>query len=199
MQPSELFCQFAAFCLKPSYVLDAVNALLGICVGSFLNVVALRSLDEKSWIHPPSSCPHCKHRLAVADLVPVVSYVALAGRCRYCKERISWHYPVVELITGFVFVVILRHHYLWRFDGATEVVSWCWTPEGMGMLVFACTLIAVCVTDFRAKLIPHEITYPSMLAGILYSGTIRHGGSGIGGIGRADEQSCRCGNQLHGF
>lgn len=147
-----------------------VAFILGLSVGSFLNVLALRSLEEKSLFTPASSCPHCGHLLGVLDLVPIVSYLVLKGRCRYCKQRIWWHYPVVELLAGIVFVVMLA-----KFG-----LSW----EGLAMTIFACTLIAICITDFKAKLIPHEITYPSMLLGIFYSAAVRHDALGtLAGIG----------------
>jgi prepilin signal peptidase PulO-like enzyme (type II secretory pathway) len=144
------------FMQEPTIARDALVFVVGLCVGSFLNVVALRSLQERSWIIPPSECTQCKHRLGLADLVPVVSYLALKGKCRYCCACISWQYPVVELITAVSFVLVLRH---FGFN-----------IEGAGMIIFTCTLIAICITDFREKLIPHEITYPSMFLGIIYSG-----------------------------
>ncbi|MGH9549130.1 MAG: prepilin peptidase, partial [Terriglobales bacterium] len=119
---------------------DVVAGLVGLCVGSFLNVLALRSLEEKSIFWPPSSCPQCKTRLWLLDMIPVVSWLALKGKCRHCSKPISWHYPVVELLTAVAFIAVLR-----VFD---------WTFEGFGMVFFACVLIAVCVTDFREKLIP---------------------------------------------
>ena len=135
-----------------------IAVLLGVSVGSFLNVMALRSLEEKSWFWPPSSCTHCGKRLGILDLIPVLSYLMLNGKCRHCKERISWHYPVVEVLTGCFFLA--------------ELTIFGWSINGIAMLLFTCTLIAVTVTDFREKLIPHEITYPSMLIGITYSGMV---------------------------
>lgn len=129
--------------------------ILGICIGSFLNVVALRSLAEKSWIHPPSHCPHCKHKLSFPDLIPVLSFMMLKGKCRYCNQMISLQYPLTELFTGLIFFLINQ--------------TFGWTLTGLAMAFFSCTLIAVTLTDLKEKLIPHEITYPSMLLGILYS------------------------------
>lgn len=128
--------------------------VLGVCVGSFLNVVALRSLKEQSWIFKKSHCPSCEHHLGVLDLIPIISYLILKGRCRYCNTVISWQYPVVEAFTGLMFYLIFNCFGL--------------TLHGLAMAFFACVLIAVCITDFREKLIPHEITYPAMLIGIAY-------------------------------
>ncbi len=127
--------------------------------GAFIHVVvALRSLAEKSWFWPPSNCPHCQKRLSPLDLVPILSYMLLGAKCRYCKKPISWQYPAVEFATaGSVFAIL---------------TIFGWTLNGLAMLIFVSTLIAVTVTDFREKLIPHEITYPSMLIGITYSGLV---------------------------
>ncbi len=136
-------------------VLDLLAALLGVSVGSFLNVLALRSLAEKSLFIPRSQCLECKAPIRIFDLIPVVSYFLLKGKCRDCHKPISWQYPFVEIFTAIAFVVVLRY--------------FGWTIEGLAMLIFSSTLIALCVTDFREKLLPHEITYPSMLLGIFYS------------------------------
>lgn len=137
------------------YIFYSLVFIIGACVGSFINVVALRSLAEKSWISPPSACPHCNHRLGIFDLIPIVSYFLLGGKCRYCKAAISWHYPLVEAFTALWFVLII-----WHFDI---------TLMGYGMLFFSSVLIAITITDFREKLIPHEITYPSILIGIFFT------------------------------
>ncbi len=129
--------------------------ILGVCVGSFLNVVALRSLAEKSWIHPPSHCPHCQHKLGFLDLIPLLGFLMLKGKCRYCQKSISIQYPLTELFTALIFFLISQ--------------TFGWTLTGLAMVFFSCTLIAVTLTDLKEKLIPHEITYPSMLLGILYS------------------------------
>lgn len=128
--------------------------LIGICVGSFLNVVALRSLKEKSWIWPPSHCQQCEHALGLLDLIPIISFFLLKGRCKYCQKPVDWHYPLVELATGLAFVLVLYGYGI--------------SIEGLAMLIFACTLIATTITDFKEKIIPHDITYISMTLGIVY-------------------------------
>ncbi len=159
---------------------DALAAVVGLCVGSFLNVLALRSLKEQSLLRPPSSCPNCEHRIEFYDLVPVVSYLLLNGRCRHCRAPISWQYPFVEAFTACTFVVLL-HLYGPNFNAYPTFMDY---GNLIGMATFCCTLIAICITDFREKLIPHEITYPSMLLGIAYSGIVRNDMSGaLIGIG----------------
>lgn len=148
---------------------DLFAAILGLCVGSFLNVLALRSVKEESLFKPPSTCPHCKERIAVYDLIPVVSYLALNGKCRNCQAQIHWMYPFVEVFTACTFVILL-HVYGPDFKFEPVFMDY---GNLIGMCVFCSTLIAVCITDFREKLIPHEITYPSMLLGIAYSAVVR--------------------------
>lgn len=140
--------------------LYSLTFLVGACVGSFLNVLAIRSLAEKNLLMPPSSCPECDTRLGPFELIPIVSYFLLGGKCKHCKKKISWQYPAVELFTALWFMIVV-----WRFG---------LSPEGLGMLYFSSVLIAVTVTDFREKLIPHEITYPSILLGIMFSGLVRN-------------------------
>lgn len=84
-------------------------ALFGLVVGSFLNAVIYRLSVGDSAIRGRSYCPSCRHELAARDLIPVLSYVALGGRCRYCRKPISIRYPLIELATGFVFVLTYLH------------------------------------------------------------------------------------------
>ncbi|HHY92668.1 MAG TPA: prepilin peptidase [Firmicutes bacterium] len=77
---------------------------LGLSVGSFLNVVAYRLPRGQSLLRPRSHCPHCNHGLALRDLVPLLSFLWLRGRCRYCGAPISWRYPVLELVTALYFL-----------------------------------------------------------------------------------------------
>jgi prepilin signal peptidase PulO-like enzyme (type II secretory pathway) len=150
--------------------------VLGLCAGSFVNVLALRSLKEESLIKPGSYCPTCQHSLAPIDLIPLFSYLALGGRCRYCQAKISWQYPVVEFATACSFTVIgiiLRNNFLpYLLDSSGNAFS---LPAlWLGLLVLTVIFMAVTVTDFKEKLIPHEITYPSIVLGLLFSWQVRH-------------------------
>lgn len=78
--------------------------LLGLSIGSFLNVVIYRMVHEESFVSGRSKCPHCKKTIAWYDNIPLVSYFILKGRCRHCRKPISWRYPVIETITAFLFV-----------------------------------------------------------------------------------------------
>ncbi len=147
--------------MAPERILPEILVfVLGLCVGSFLNVLALRTLEGKSIVWPPSACSGCGKRIAAFDNVPVLSFLLLKGRCRACQAPISWQYPLVELTTAVALVAVTS--------------TFGFTMYALGMAVFVCTLIAVTVTDFREKLIPHDITYPSMLIGIGFSAYVRN-------------------------
>lgn len=84
--------------------------LLGACVGSFINVVVYRLPAGLSLIQPPSRCPHCYTRLKAKDNIPILGWLLLRGKCRYCGAPISWRYPAIELFTALLFLTIV-----WRF------------------------------------------------------------------------------------
>ncbi len=83
--------------------------LVGLCIGSFLNVVIYRLEKEESVAKGRSYCPYCKHQLIWLDLVPVFSFLFLRGKCRYCGEKISIQYPLVEIATGILFLLIFKY------------------------------------------------------------------------------------------
>lgn len=163
----------------PSPYLELFAGLIGLCVGSFLNVVALRSLAEISILSPASRCPKCDHRLGVLDLIPLISYLSLKGKCRYCAKPIHWQYPVVEAFTALAFVAVVHFFSDPRFefcDSRSQIVLF--------LLAFTSVLIATTVTDFKEKLIPHDITYPMILVGIGFSAVYRHDTLGtMAGVG----------------
>ena len=82
--------------------------VLGLVLGSFLNVVIARLPRGESIVHPPSRCPRCKKRIPAWDNIPVLSFVLLRGRCRHCKKAISWRYPIVELLSGLLLWLLVR-------------------------------------------------------------------------------------------
>lgn len=84
-------------------IIGIFSFVLGLIIGSGINAFEYRFRDPKSFAKGRSICPHCKHELSALDLVPVFSYLALQGKCRYCKKKISWHYPVIEILTAVSF------------------------------------------------------------------------------------------------
>lgn len=151
---------------------------LGLLIGSFLNVVILRlprrmewqwkrdsreMLGEPEMYDPPppgivverSHCPHCGHQLSWYENIPVLSWVALRGRCRSCKAPISIQYPAVELLTMLLFVACV-----WRFG-----FGW----QGFGALVLTGFLVALSGIDIRTQLLPDSLTLPLMWLGLIAS------------------------------
>jgi leader peptidase (prepilin peptidase) / N-methyltransferase len=129
--------------------------LLGLAVGSFLNVCIHRLPSHSSVVTPGSRCPSCGYVLRWADNVPVVSYVVLGGRCRECKARISVRYPIVELLTMGIFVL---NFYVFGPD-------WILIPR----IVFSCMLIVLFAVDLEHHLLPNAMTFPGIAVGFLFS------------------------------
>jgi leader peptidase (prepilin peptidase)/N-methyltransferase len=127
--------------------------VVGLMIGSFLNVVIHRVPAGHSIVHPPSHCPTCQAKIAPWDNVPLLSYVWLRGRCRRCGVSISLRYPAVELMTGLVFLVIA-----WRFGASPwAIVYW----------GFASLLVAAALIDVDHQIIPDGISLGGLLAGLL--------------------------------
>lgn len=145
-----------------------VLAVLGLCLGSFVNALVWRlheQATEKAKKKPDqkylsklsigkgrSICPHCKHELAASELIPVLSWITLGGKCRYCGKPISWQYPLVELATAGSFV----GSYIWwpaDFDTAQKIIFVIW-------LALVTGLLALLVYDIRWKLLPNRLVYP---------------------------------------
>jgi leader peptidase (prepilin peptidase) / N-methyltransferase len=131
----------------------AYVTLLGLFLGSFMNVCIYRLPRGLSPVRPRSGCPKCGHMLAWYENVPILSYLVLRGRCRKCRTPISPMYPIVEFITGAVFLA----GYLWYGPSALLVVR----------LAFAWALIALFLIDYEHQILPNVITLPGIVVGIL--------------------------------
>lgn len=131
----------------------ALVALLGLMLGSFMNVCIYRLPRGLSPVRPRSSCPSCGHVLSWFENVPVVAYLVLRGRCRVCRAPISPMYPIVEFVTGAVFLA----GYIWYGP----------TPLLIVRLVFAWAMIALFVIDLQHKILPNVITLPGIVVGVL--------------------------------
>jgi leader peptidase (prepilin peptidase) / N-methyltransferase len=136
-------------------------AILGLAVGSFLNVCIHRLPHKRSIVHPPSNCPQCGYVLRWRDNIPVLSYVLLGGRCRGCKTPISIRYPIIELATMAVFVA----HY---FAFGLDIIL---VPR----LLFACVLIVLFAIDLEHHLLPNVITLPGIVIGLAFSAMLPPG------------------------
>ena len=149
--------------------------LFGLLIGSFLNVVIYRipkmmqresdnyvasesgkelpHTDRFNLMVPRSACPHCGHQITAMENIPVVSWLALRGKCRACKAPISPRYPAIELLTGIVSALMV-----WSFGSGAA---------GLATLVFAWMLIAMTFIDFDTQLLPDDLTYPLLWLGLL--------------------------------
>jgi leader peptidase (prepilin peptidase) / N-methyltransferase len=132
------------------YILAGV---FGAIIGSFLNVVIHRVPLEESIVFPNSRCPSCGAVIAFYDNIPVLSWMMLGAKCRGCKERISFRYPAVELLTGALFVAVAWH------DGLSPALPF--------NLVFVSALVALIFIDAEHMILPNVITYPGMLFAVI--------------------------------
>ena len=134
-------------------LLTVLFILVGISVGSFLNVCIDRLPAGHSLLHPGSACDSCKRRLSALDMIPIISYLLLRGRCRYCSARIPFRVLLVEVLTGCVFFLAF-----WRFGASAEfgiTVFWC------------CVFITIIFIDWEHQLILNKITYPSVIVALV--------------------------------
>jgi len=133
------------------YIYAIYVFVLGLLIGSFLNVCIYRIPIEQSIVKPPSHCMSCGERLKILDLIPVFSYLFLKGRCRHCKEKFSPRYLFVELITAVVFVVLLMKYY---------------NPvEFIASIFLMSILIVVLFIDFDHMIIPNGVVITGLVGG----------------------------------
>ncbi len=162
----------------PAWLLDAAPlALLGMFIGSFLNVVIHRlpKMLEAQWaaecqqlthpdapaeeqvaynlVVPRSACPHCGHKIKWYENIPVLSYLVLGGKCSNCKAKISMRYPFVELITG-----VLYAYCAYRWGWSWQTAAWC---------AFCTALVALTFIDWDTTLLPDDITLPLVWLGLI--------------------------------
>ncbi len=138
--------------IEPSFVL---LGLVGLVIGSFLNVCIHRLPRGESVVWPASRCATCQRALSWYENVPVVSWLALGGRCRTCAQPISAMYPIVEAVTGALFVL--------------GGLFYGWTPLLAARLLFACAMVVLFVIDLRHRILPNVITVPGVVIGVALS------------------------------
>lgn len=149
--------------------------LLGLVIGSFLNVVIHRwpKILEQRWkfesaehlgidipdevpltlSNPPSQCPHCGHRIRWFENIPLISWVVLRGQCSSCHASIGLRYPLVELFTAALFAFVG-----WKFQGQWQALLWCF---------FVAMLVAMWFIDWDTTLLPDDLTFPLLWAGLI--------------------------------
>ncbi len=161
--------------IQPDGVFVAVSVLLGLMIGSFLNVVIHRlpKMMERDWarqcaelrgeamaeqepfslLRPRSRCPHCERQVRAVENIPILSYVLLGGRCKGCGKPIGWRYPIVEALTGLLFGL-----------AAGKLGP---TLAAAGAMAFVAAMVALTFIDFDTQLLPDDITLPLLWLGLL--------------------------------
>ncbi|MFW6379853.1 MAG: prepilin peptidase [Halorhodospira sp.] len=165
----------------PTWLLWPAAGLLGLLVGSFLNVVACRlpTMLQRRWSSeahevlgskapaapeseasyhlawPPSHCPHCGTRLGLLENIPLLSYLLQRGHCRHCSQRVALRYPLLEALTGITTLVVVALHGL--------------TPAAAGLLLLTWILLAAATIDLEHYLLPDALTLPLLWFGLLWS------------------------------
>ena len=129
--------------------------IIGLLIGSFLNVVINRLPEGESIVFPPSHCPECESELSVWDLFPVLSFIFLRGQCRYCEAKISLQYPLVELITASSALLLY-----FNFGLSLEFLIYAYLTA---------LLIVVSLIDYKERIIPNKITYPNIIIALVLS------------------------------
>lgn len=148
------------------FVYYVIMFLLGLSVGSFLNVVIFRLENGWNIVNDRSKCLHCRHVLNSIDLVPVLSFIALRGKCRYCGKKISLQYPIVEIITGIFFVIMF--HYELTIINEFSIFNFQFILSLVYYLIIASGLIVIFVYDLKHYIIPDEVLAVSVVSAIAY-------------------------------
>lgn len=173
----DAFMEISQLLQESSTAFITLSAILGLMVGSFLNVVIHRlpKMMEREWhsnclelqgketpvapkyniVTPRSACPHCGHKITAMENIPVISYLILRGKCKGCKAPISVRYPLIEALTG-----ILIGLASWKF-GYTSTALFAW--------IFTFALITLTFIDFDTQLLPDDITLPLLWLGLLFN------------------------------
>ncbi len=138
---------------------------LGLVIGSFLNVCIYRIPENISLLWPASTCVNCSKRIVWYDNIPVLSYLFLRGKCRHCQHKISALYPIIEIITGIVFLLLFNSVLILQGGLISAYIFY---------LIFCCLLIVGSFVDLEFYIIPNEITYTGLIlapiAGLLCTG-----------------------------
>jgi len=129
--------------------------IFGSIVGSFLNVCIHRLPLNESVVWPRSHCPHCKKKIPGYDNIPFISFILLGGKCRFCKQKISLRYPLVELLTAIMFVVVFN-----RYGLSYDLFFYC---------LFVSGLIIATFVDIKHRIIPDEISAGGVVIGFILS------------------------------
>jgi leader peptidase (prepilin peptidase)/N-methyltransferase len=140
---------------EPLLLYELLAALFGLLIGSFLNVCIYRLPRDLSVVSPRSFCPSCGEPIVWFDNIPVVSYALLRARCRQCSQPIAVRYPLVEIVTGVFFTLVVA-----RYGATLAALKWC-LFEGM--------MVALFVTDMEERILPDEFTLGGGILGLVFA------------------------------
>ena len=136
------------------------SILIGLALGSFMNVCIYRIPHRQSIINPPSTCPNCGKKIKFYDNIPLVSYFLLMGRCRHCRHVIPWHYPAVEALTGLLsFSLFIRYGLSYQY---------------FLFLLFIAALVTIAFIDLHHRIIPDVLSLPGIIVGWATSFILGH-------------------------
>ena len=138
-------------------------AIIGLIVGSFLNVCIFRIPEGKSIVLPRSACRHCQHSIAAYDNIPIISYILLRGRCRYCRHPLSWQYPAVEAANTLIWVATALS---FRLDAHSSLPD---LANASTCAFFCSAMIVLAVIDARHRILPHGITFGGLFLSLAVS------------------------------
>ena len=153
--------------LPTGFVMILLSSFVfGLIFGSFLNVIIYRLKTRQNMVFGGSFCPECKNKLKWLDLVPILRFIFLRGRCRYCNKNISWQYPIVEILSGLIWVSIFYQNFnnnfqfsIFNFQSITFLYQ---------IFIFS-TLLIVAVYDFKWKIVPDKVIYPAIAIALIYN------------------------------
>ena len=128
--------------------------IIGLLIGSFLNVCIYRIPVEQSITFPPSHCTNCKTKLRPVDLIPVLSYLRYKGKCRYCGEKISLQYPIIEILNGLIYILIF--------------INFGYSASFVFYSILSSLLVIIGVIDYKHTIIPNGSIIFGLIAGLIY-------------------------------
>lgn len=134
---------------------DVLIFILGLIVGSFSNVCIYRIPRNESIVYPASHCPKCHSKIKPVDNIPLLSYILLKGRCRNCKSKISIQYPIVELLTGLIYLIIYLTYGL--------------SVQTLVYIILSSALIIIAFIDLNEQIVPDVISLPGIVIGFILS------------------------------
>lgn len=153
--------------------------LFGLAVGSFLNSIIYRLGKKEGFLKGRSYCPYCKHTLIWKDLIPLFSFLFLKGKCRYCHRKISLQYPLVEIGTGLLFLLIFNFQFLifnqLQFCEQSlalfgpAIFNFQTLLTAFYLFVISCFLIIIFVYDLKRFIIPDKVIYPAITIALIYN------------------------------